>query len=193
MKRISTLGFSLLWVLALAAHAISNSAQTNCRQGRQIELLIRAALRQNEMTEVPFADEIWCASAAGLPEQASLEVSKMRWDALLHALEFRLQCKPAGDCLPFLVRLPFPEAPMGKPDVKPGKTLRPPQRMNSDLLVKPGQIVTLVWSEKGMHIERRVLCLDAGRQGQRVRTRTQPDGRIVPARVAAAGLVEAGL
>ncbi len=115
----------------------------------------------------------------------------MRWDALLHSLEFRFQCKSAGDCLPFLVRLPFPDEPMGKPNAKRGNT---PQHgeMKSDFLVKPGQIATLVWEEKGLRMERRVVCLDAGRQGQQVRTRTRPGGRIVPARVIAPGLVEAG-
>lgn len=193
MKRISILGFGLLWTLALAAHAVINPSQKNCRHGREIELLIRAALRENGIAEISATDETWCASAAALPEHASLEIARMRWDALLHTVEFRLRCKSAGDCLPFLVRLPFSEGSLGKLDLKPGNMPQRAEKMRSDFLVKPGQIVTLIWSEKGVHIERRVVCMDAGRQGERVRTRTQPGGRIVAARVTAAGLVEAGL
>jgi flagella basal body P-ring formation protein FlgA len=52
-------------------------------------------------------------------------------------------------------------------------------------------MVTLIWEQGDMHIARRVICLDPGGKDQEVRTRSKEGGRVMRARVMAAGVVKA--
>jgi flagella basal body P-ring formation protein FlgA len=57
-------------------------------------------------------------------------------------------------------------------------------------LVRPGEIVTLLWEDEQMRITRAMVCLDRGGKDQQVRTRAREGGRIVRARVLSAGMVK---
>ncbi len=194
----------LLGAVALPAGGLGvdlGPSLPGCRHASEIRRLVRAAIETTEFGESATSppDENWCASVPPLPPEASLQVVNARWDAVLRSFEFRLRCQPPSICLPFLVRWPA-ERRHGSKET----TFRPrtdPSKISGQTalpflgipVIKPGQSVTLVWQEGPLHLSRKVVCLDLGRVGQQVRTRPPQGGRIVRARVAGAGLVEAEL
>ena len=176
-------------------------SRRQCEHAAAIRQLVQAAIETSALDEPASfpPDESWCASLPPLPQDASLEIVQARWDAVLRAYEFRLRCQSSSVCSPFLVRWPAPDRLRSEEHA-----MRPPREKSrvagpSALptrgipLVKPGQMVTLVWAEGGLHLSRKVVCLDLGRAGQQVRTRAPEGGPIVRARVASASLVEADL
>jgi hypothetical protein len=176
------------------------SSRRGCEHAADIRQLVHAAIEAGAWDEPPNApDESWCASLPPLPQNASLEVVHARWDGVLHAYEFRLRCQSPSICLPFLVSWPASDRPRSeelavRPFRKSSSVAGPNALPTRGIpLVKPGQMVTLVWAEGGLHLSRKVVCLDLGRAGQQVRIRAPEGGRIVRARVASAGLVEADL
>ncbi len=204
-RRHRILAFLLIWGSAALARATEGPLiphPPGCERGQQIQGLIQSALRERgtaEQTSLSL-DEMRCAPGAPIPAREALEVLKMRWDAVSHTLEFRLRCSSPKACLPFLVRLPMPageSAPVFARPGQPASRSAPRDRstarahISGPPMVKPGQVVTLVWGDGGMRMSRQVVCLDSGNQGQEVRTRGKQGGRIVHARVAGAGLVEA--
>jgi flagella basal body P-ring formation protein FlgA len=60
-------------------------------------------------------------------------------------------------------------------------------------LVKPGQIVTLTWDQRGIRIVLPVTCLDAGGMGQFVRVRLQNAPRVLRAEVVGQAMLRASL
>ena len=179
---------------------VSSSAE-NCEHGGEIRRLVHAAIETSGFDQPATSptDDSWCASVPPLPQGVSLEVVNAHWDVVLRSYEFRLRCQSPSICLPFLVRWPA-GGHHGLREIKfrPGietSKIGGATALNTRgiPLVKPGQIVTLVWAEGWLHLSRKVVCLDLGRAGQQVRTRGLHGGRIVRARVASAGLVEAEL
>lgn len=186
---------------ALAADAALLPRAPACEPGQQIARLIQSTLRDRGIAEpMPLSlDPMRCAAGTPIPAGEPLEVLKVRWDAVLHTLEFRLRCSSPKACLPFLVEVPMPGGKLPQAFARPASNSAPGNRgaglapVSAPPLVKPGQLVTLVWQDGGMRMSRQVVCLDSGNQGQPVRTRGKPGGRIVHARVAGAGVVEARL
>jgi len=177
------------------------ASRGHCEHAAEIRQLVQAAIETSALDEPASSPpvESWCASLPPLPQDAALEIVRARWDAVLHAFEVRLRCQAPSVCLPFLVRWPASGRTRSEePAVRPprerlrvaGSGAFPIRELP---LVKPGQMVTLVWDEGPLHLSRRVVCLDLGRRGQQVRTRAPQGGRIVRARVAGAGRVEAEL
>lgn len=166
----------------------------DCKREAEIKTLIQAAIHQRGI-EVPLSLEAnLCSALPATPGAGRLEIQSVRWDAVFHVFEFRLRCQPAGGCLPFLVRVPGePTQPSPQALLEQRSERRPPKPLSDVPWVRPGQTVSLIWVEGGMRLWRQVVCLDLGRAGQQVRTRTQPEGRIVRARVTGPGLLEAGL
>ena len=148
---------------------------------------------------LPFEQEL-CSRADGVRAGEAIELMNVRWDAVLQAIEFRLRCKTPGACLPFLLRVRIrtrgqqPELANVQASAQAGgdsKSRRDRVAVRLPRLVRPGQVVTLIWEQGDMHIERRVVCLDSGTKDQEVRTRPEEGGRVVHARVLASGLVRA--
>jgi hypothetical protein len=161
-----------------------------------------AARGISEHDVLPYDEEL-CSRAAQVREGEPIELLKVFWDEVLRSLEVRLRCKSAAGCLPFLLRVRmraghrYPtlskdksaNAPASTPD---GQTDRGEARaLHVPKLVRPGQMVTLIWEQGDMHIARRVICLDPGGKDQEVRTRSKEGGRVMRARVMAAGVVKA--
>jgi hypothetical protein len=199
------LRFLLFCGLTAQASALTAPAKpSTCDSGQQMHQLVEAALRSRGISEddvLPFDEEL-CARAAQVRDGESLELMKVRWDEVLRAIEFRLRCKSSAACLPFLVRVRTrgverhpafsnrrsgADGPADGAQMERGltRTLRLPK------MVRPGQMVTLIWEQGDMRISRRVVCLDAGGKDQEVRTRSKEGGRVMRARVLAEGLVKA--
>jgi hypothetical protein len=201
----NVLRFLLLCGLAAQASALTtgNTAST-CDSGRQIHQLIEAALSSRGISEdnlLPFDEEL-CSRAAQVRDGESIEIMRVRWDEVLRSIEFRLRCKSSAACLPFLLRVRtrgserHPAFSNGRASgdgqadgAQTEGTLTRALRLPK--IVRPGQMVTLIWEQGDMRIARRVVCLDAGGKDQEVRTRSKEGGRVVRARVLAEGLVKA--
>jgi hypothetical protein len=194
----------LCGLAAQAGAATGFGAAERCDAGPQIQRLVVEALEARGISEqevLPFNEEL-CWRAARVRSGEAIELMKVRWDEVLRSIEFRLRCKTAGACLPFLLRVQTRaggQAPShatvaassaaawnsDSTEASVARAVRLPR------LVRPGQMVTLIWEQGEMRVERRVVCLDSGARDQEVRTRGKEGGRVVRARVLAAGLVKA--
>jgi hypothetical protein len=198
--------FLLLLGLAVQASAATmTKTASTCDSGQQIRRVVQEALAARGISEndvLPFDEEL-CSRAAQVQEGDPIELLKVRWDEVLRSIEVRLRCKSAAGCLPFLLRVRM-RAGQRYPTLSRDKSANAPaatpegqierggaRALHVPKIVRPGQIVTLIWEQGDMHIARRVICLDPGGENQEVRTRSKEGGRIVRARVMAAGLVKA--
>lgn len=156
------------------------------------KLILRAA-QEEGIGSVAF-EKAHCPSP--LSEETKLRIERSRWDPVFATLEFRLRCQPATACLPFLVRV-RPEDPVRAAHWRTGLSKTDVESMPASsggpasVLVRPGQTVMLVWNVGSLRITRPMVCLDPGRAGQQVRTRSRAGGRMVRARVLSAEVVEA--
>ena len=151
-----------------------------------------------------------CAAARGISEDAPLELMKTSWNAGLRRWEFTLRCTKPADCVPFLIwareekLLPakISEVQSGtgrdqtlEKDSFPRKTQASAKKGGSgaERLVKLGQTATLTWEQAGLRIVLPVTCLDAGGLGQFVRVRFKNGARILRAEVVGRATLRASL
>jgi hypothetical protein len=130
-------------------------------------------------------------SEVQLPEQARLHVAAVHAVPGSAAWLLRLECGSRLECLPFEVVLRARgQEPSGLPSA--------PRRSSSAVLgnnlaaaplVRAGQRVQLAEEVSGMRLSAPAVCLEAGSMGQRIRVRNVSSGRVVLARVRAAGQV----
>ncbi|MGO8795947.1 MAG: hypothetical protein ACLQLC_14085 [Candidatus Sulfotelmatobacter sp.] len=132
--------------------------------------------------------ELNCAAARHIPEDAMLELTKKIWHATNRRWEFTLRCARPSDCVPFLVWA-YGEDPslmnLGAVPQAPEVSVRQ--------AVKPGQTASLTWDERGIRIVAPVTCLDGGGVGQWVRVRFKNGPGILRAEVLSDGSLRASL
>jgi Chaperone for flagella basal body P-ring formation len=133
---------------------------------------------------------------ARIPRETPVEAVEGRWDAGLGSWELRVRCRHSEDCVPFLIRVPGPRLPTmvlgSRALVKPnlGKAAEPQSRIsvsNSPTVIRRGQTASLVWDKDGIRTIVPSVSLDSGNQGETVRARIAPRGRVVRAIVTGAG------
>jgi hypothetical protein len=153
-----------------------------------------ASARGDEGAPGGLQQNLDCAAARGVPEEASLELTKTAWNAVLQRWEYSLRCAHSGDCVPFLV------SAEQKTAVTQGLALRrlaasaePASISAASLPVKRGQTATLIWDQAGIRVVLPVTCLDAGGLGQFVRVRFKNAPRILRAEVVGEGMLRASL
>jgi hypothetical protein len=141
-----------------------------------------------------------CAAAGGIANDAALELTRTSWNASRQRWEFALRCARPPDCVPFLVwtREVTSAAPKTQPFRR--KTQESDRhestRISEDSaaeLVKPGQTATLTWEQSGLRIVLPVTCLDAGAAGQFVRVRFKNVPRVLRAEVVGKAMLRASL
>ena len=135
-----------------------------------------------------------CAAARNVPEDASLELVKAKWNAGLQRREFALRCRRPEDCIPFLVWEPADTAAASAQSflLKTSQGSTPGQ--NEALpLIKAGQTAMLTWDEAGIRVIMPVTCMEAGALGQRVRVRFKNAPRTLRAEIVGAGMVRVSL
>jgi hypothetical protein len=150
-----------------------------------------------------WREDLDCAGARGIPEKASLEVTKSGWNMALERWEFALRCARPGDCIPFMVWVPGAKAASAMASQSEARRrARASGKFSSGLedgangkqgLVKAGQTATLTWDERGIRVVLPVTCLDGGGLGQFVRVRLQNAPRILRAEVVGSGTLRANL
>jgi hypothetical protein len=135
-----------------------------------------------------------CAAARNIPEDASLELVKAKWNAGLQRREFALRCGRPEDCIPFLVWEPADTAAASAQSfllkTSDGST---PGQNEALPLIKAGQTVMLTWDEAGIRVIMPVTCMEAGGLGQRVRVRFKNAPRTLRAEIVGVGMVRASL
>jgi hypothetical protein len=138
------------------------------------------------------AENFDCAGAASVLSNATVALTKRRWNRALRRWEFTLRCPHAGDCLPFLVWAHTAEKrgvqSMDSPIARTSDEDRAGER-----LVKPGQTAILRWDQGGIRIVVPVTCLDGGGSGQTVRVRFKNAPGILRAEILGDGTLRASL
>jgi hypothetical protein len=142
-----------------------------------------------------WREELDCAGARGIPEEAPLEMGKSGWNAALERWEFALHCARPGDCIPFMVWVPGSKKAIAAMALRQGEARRGASASGefplglgdgangAQRLVKAGQTAILTWDEAGIRVVLPVTCLDAGGLGQFVRVRLKNAARIMRAEV----------
>jgi len=150
-------------------------------------------------------NEMECAAAGRIPENAPLEAIKATWNDGRKALDISARCVHSADCVPFLVRIRdegFREVSLTGPGfssieeshaVTPVPGVTPPSGiLEKRPVVRPGQSVSLLWDADGIRVRIGAVCLDRGGTGELVRARIARSGTIVRAIVVDGNLLRAG-
>jgi len=159
-----------------------------------------------DLQNVPsrWRENLDCAAARGVPEEAALELTKSGWRTARERWEFALRCARPEDCVPFMVWVQAPKADAAGAGSR-GGTLphfgvfrESSPRLQAGVggaerLVATGQTATLTWDQAGIRVVLPVTCLDAGALGQVVRVRVKNAGRILRAEVVGEGRLRASL
>lgn len=158
-----------------------------------------------------WRENLDCAAAREIPEDAPLELMKTSWNPVLRRWEFGLRCLRAQECVPFLVWAP--EERRGTSGTGAFGTARAESGAAASAtvssaearaqawasgngeqrVIKPGQTATLSWERGGIRIVLPVTCLEGGGVGQMVRVRFKNAPRIVLAEVLGNGMLRANL
>ncbi len=174
--------------------------QLRAHSSAAAEFAIPAAL-----VEDPRPRAVDCGAANRVPHGARLELSKIFWDPALRSWEFSLHCADSRDCIPFLVRLRassparlIAQVPnRAAIAVATSRSATPRQAIaphtGSELLVRPGQTVTLRWEQEGIRLVLPVTCLDRGALGESVRVRIRSSNRVLRAEVIGPGELRSAL
>lgn len=186
------------------ASALSEAAPTPASSG-PVDI---AAVHKSWAATVA-AQSLDCGPTDRVPRDARLELRKISWNPALLSWEFSLRCIDAKDCVPFLVRTTGPKtspaafriAPQKHTPVAPSDraarlSIAPaaeiqPALENVEIVVRPGQPVTLVWEQAGIRMVLPVICLDRGGLGASVRARVKNSRRVLRAQVISAGVLRA--
>jgi hypothetical protein len=143
-------------------------------------------------------EELDCAGAQSIPEDAGIELVRSSWNRPLRRREFAVRCARTEDCVPFLLWTRGnggPGATGGGAALSSGvpSSREPHAEPSEALLVKPGQTVMLRWDQGGIRVVLPVTCLDGGGLGEHVRARLKNAARILPAEVLQDGTLRASL
>jgi hypothetical protein len=173
----------------------------------EIARFVAQAAGSEDMAKAPsrWQEDLDCAAARGIPEDALLELTKTAWSAASQRWEFALRCARPEDCVPFLVWLDESRTPAAgmaasrggagrrfTASAEPSLSFRT-GASRAERLVEPGQTATLTWDQAGIRVVLPVTCLDAGVLGQFVRVRFKNADRILRAEVVGEGTLRASL
>jgi Chaperone for flagella basal body P-ring formation len=147
---------------------------------------VASDLRQRGLhkEQLPSTEDLDLPVAVPAAEGRTLRVAAACWEAGLARLQFRLECREPGQCIPFLAYARTTEKIMlGSCR---SKSAAPPHKV----AVRPGQRAMLVSDSNRLRLTTSVTCLERGAEGDIVRVKNQ-DGHIFRARVAAPAVLEA--
>ena len=185
------IGSVLAW-LTIASPAIAAEAGVQGYSpisGESVRGTIMAELRTRGIDDakLPRAEDIEVPLAVPARAGVGLRVTAACWDADASRVRFRLECREAGACLPFLayVRMgSHAEAASCQVPRKQASTAGA-----ATPAVHAGERATAVLVAAGIRMTAPVTCMDRGARGEIIRVRGS-EGRIFRARVTAPALVE---
>ena len=141
-----------------------------------------------------------CGAGQAIPRDATLRIFRRNWDPALKSWVYRVGCARPRSCVPFIVKGGQSGESRNPPSSdghttalvpKSGSTTPSASRSGerSNLLLRRGQSVRLVWTERDIRVTVTALCLEAGSEGQTIKARILPRGSIVRATVSSDGVL----
>lgn len=141
--------------------------------------------------QLPQLDQVELPVAVPATPGHTLRVTTACWDDNLARVQFRLECREAGQCLPFLA---YVRASPGLTRTATGSPCRAATQARREIPRKPvlraGDRATVVFARGRMRLTAVVTCLERGAEGDVIRVRNQ-DGQTFRARIANPTLLEA--
>jgi hypothetical protein len=146
-------------------------------------------LRERGLREdqLPRAEDLDLPVAVPAAEGRTLRVAAVCWDAGLGRVEFRLECREPGQCIPFLAYGRTAER-MIAGSCRSGSRSATSQRKK--VAVRVGERAMVILVANRLRLTTSVICLERGAEGEIIRVKNQ-DGHIFRARVTAPALLEA--
>jgi len=189
----------MVWLSLLAG--LSSAAAGQIQRDRIYEALISGLAGNSQSVRgVLLPQDLDLSAAVPLRDDVTLDLAAVTWNALLGRWEFRLRCRVANECVPFLVTSRMSksaalklrgtteisrEARWPSEDVAAGLS----KSENKIPVIEAGQNAKVVLERPALQITLQVVCLERGAPGQWIRVRMR-EGR---ARVFRAQVVSAGL
>lgn len=124
-----------------------------------------------------------------LPGEARLHVAAVHPAGGANTWLLRMECSTRVECLPFEVVLQTHRSENSSIGTASAHSLPDSGNPLQAPMVRAGQRVQLAEQIPGMRLSAPAICLQAGSIGQRIRVRNASSGRVVLARVRAAGKV----
>jgi hypothetical protein len=150
---------------------------------------VAGELRQRGLREeqLPRAEDLELPVAVPAAEGRTLRVAAVCWDAGLGRVQFRLECREPGQCIPFLAYARTTE----KMTVGSCRSAsRSASAQPKKVVVRAGERAMVVLVANRLRLTSSVICLERGSEGEIIRVKNQ-DGHIFRARVTAPALLEA--
>ena len=167
-------------------------------QQQAAEAVVRDMRLESESSMVERSLEV-LAPFTSLPAGAAIRVISARAGFAAGTWMLRLDCASRRDCLPFHAVLRMPE---GERLVLPAgglATAKPPtiiiqrdRQLNPAALAHRGDQVELVEELPGVRLRAKVVCLESGGLGDRIRVQNRTTHRVLLATVAGPDLVKVG-
>jgi hypothetical protein len=155
--------------------------------------LRQRGIREEQLLQV---EEIDLPVAIPAAASRTLRVSMVCWDAALSRAQFQLECREAGQCIPFLAYANAGRSTAMGSEKIAGSSCRAASRRrvaNSPApknVIRVGDRATVVFRGSQLHMTALVICLERGAEGAIIRVRNG-DGQIFRARVSAPARLEA--
>lgn len=180
--------FVLAW-LAPALFAQEARVAFSAVTRQEVWQAVAGDLRERGLREeqLPRAEDLDLPVAVPAAEGRMLRVAAACWDADLARVEFRLQCREPGQCIPFFAYLRTSERTIFESCRSCSSSASP---LPKKVAVRAGERAMVVFVADRLRLTTFVICLERGTEGQIIRVKNQ-DGRIFRARVAAPALLEA--
>ena len=143
-------------------------------------------LRERGLREeqLPRAEDLDLPIAVPAAEGRTLRVAAICWDAGVGRVQFRLECREPGQCIPFLASVPTTELTLAG-----SCRSRSPSAQPKKVAVRAGERAMVVLVANRLRLTTSVICLERGPAGAIIRVKNQ-DGHIFRARVLAPALLE---
>lgn len=135
--------------------------------------------------QLPRAEDLDLPVSVPAAEGRTLRVAAVCWDAGLGRVQFRLECREPGQCIPFLAYARTAER-MNAGSCRSRSASAQPRKV----AVRAGDRAMVVFVANRLRLTTSVICLERGAEGEIIRVKNQ-DGHIFRARVAAPALLEA--
>jgi hypothetical protein len=140
--------------------------------------------------------QISVEGATALVEQPELAIERIRHSTAGNRIEARLRCRHAGECLPFYAIITNPYVRFSSPPFgarQPRISANDSAPSLQPLAVRSGDRALLRLEGTNLRATLTVVCLNAARQGERVRVRESGGKQLFFAEVIASGLVKGKL
>ena len=194
---------SLPWILiallvTTGAHGQTSRPTLTPVTREEVWQAVTGELRQRGVREEQLlrVEEIVLPAAVPANASRTLRVSMVCWDADLERAQFQLECREAGQCVPFLAYADAGRSTaMGSQRIA-GSSCRPGLRPRTTAsaqhkdMIRVGDRALVVFRGSRLNLTALVTCLERGPEGAIVRVRNQ-DGQIFRARVSGSARLEA--